>query len=105
MTLLQSYTLLDWSQLGVSIGSVILGLIIGYQAYRGFRRNDSRSMQFLSLGLILLTAVPFTLSFATTLAIRLEPSLLDIQREVFLIVRFIQFAGLACITYSLYEKP
>jgi hypothetical protein len=105
MSILQSYTLLDWSQLGVSIASVVLGLIIGYQAYRGFRRNDSRSMQFLSLGLILLTAVPFTLSFTATLAIRLEPSLAGIQQELFLVVRLIQFVGLACITYSLYEKP
>ncbi len=105
MNILQSYTLLDWSQLGVSIASVVLGLIIGYQAYRGFRRNDSRSMQFLSLGLILLTAVPFTLSFTTTLAIRLEPSLANIQQELFLVVRLIQFVGLAFITYSLYEKP
>ena len=102
---LQNYTLLDWSQLGISIASVVLGLVIGYQAYRGFRRNDSRSMQFLSLGLIFLTAVPFTLSFATTLAIRFEPELASVQREVFLVVRFIQFVGLVCLTYSLYEKP
>lgn len=105
MTPLQSYTLVDWGVLAVSIGSVVLGLIIGWQAWRGFRRNDNRSMQFLSLGLILLTAIPFTLSFTTTLAIRLEPSLREIQGELFLVVRLIQFAGLACITYSLYKKP
>lgn len=103
--ILQSYTLLDWGVLAVSIASVVLGLIVGYQAYRGFRRNDSRAMQYLSIGLILLTAVPFTLSFTGTLAMRLEPGLVSIRREFNLVVRIIQFAGLAFITYSLYEKP
>lgn len=102
---LQSYTPLDWGVLAVSIASVVLGLIIGYQAYRGFRRNDSRSMQYLSLGLIFLTAVPFTLSFTGTLVMRVEPELAAYQQELFFAVRIIQFVGLAFITYSLYEKP
>jgi predicted anti-sigma-YlaC factor YlaD len=100
-----TYTLLDWGTLAVSVASVALGLVIGYQAYRGFRRNDSRSMQYLSLGLILLTAVPFTLTFGVTLLVRVEPSLASVQEQIFFVVRLIQFAGLALITVSLYEKP
>lgn len=100
-----TYTLLDWGVLAVSVASVALGLVIGYQAYRGFRRNDSRPMQFLSLGLILLTAVPFTLSFAGTFVFRLRPDLAAIQPQFQFLVRIIQFLGLGCITYSLYKKP
>ncbi len=100
-----TYTLLDWSVLAVSVASVALGLVIGYQAYRGFRRNDSRSMQYLSIGLILLTAVPFTLSFTGTLVLYFQPDLTAFQREFQLLVRLIMFLGLVFLTVSLYEKP
>jgi hypothetical protein len=100
-----SYTPLDWGTLAVSVTSVVLGLAIGYQAYRGFRRNDSRSMQYLSLGLILLTAVPFTLSFAITLAGNLQPDIAVYQRELLFFARLSQLGGLVFITYSLYERP
>ena len=37
---------------------VVLGLTIAYIAYRGYRRNESRPMLFVSLGFILLVGVP-----------------------------------------------
>lgn len=100
-----SYTLLDWSVLAVSVASVVLGLVIGYQAYRGFRRNDSRSMQYLSVGLILLTAVPFTLSFAGTLVLYFRPDLAAFRQPYQFVIRIIMFLGLGFLTVSLYEKP
>lgn len=100
-----SYTLLDWGVLAISVGSVALGLVIGYQAYRGFRRNDSRSMQYLSAGLILLTAIPFTLSFTGTLVLYFQPGLAEFRRVFQLLVRVIMFLGLVFLTISLYEKP
>jgi len=103
--IVEGYTTLDWALLAISVGSVVLGLVIGYQAYRGFRRNDSRAMQFLSLGLILLTAVPFTLSFGITALMQLRPELTEFRSGLILLTRTIQLVGLACITYSLYEKP
>jgi hypothetical protein len=99
-----AYSPLDWGVLAVSLASVLLGLFIGYQAYRGFRRNDSRPMQFLSLGLILLTAVPFTMSFVGTAVFRFVPDLAALQDPLFLVVRLIQFGGLAAIAYSLYRE-
>lgn len=98
-------SLLYWVEIVVAVASVALGLVIGYQAYRGFRRNDSRSMQYLSLGLIFLTAVPFTLSFGGTLLISLLPELAGLERYLLATSRVIQLAGLGCITYSLYTKP
>ncbi len=103
--IVEGYTTLDWVLLVVSACSVILGLVIGYQAYRGFRRNDSRAMQYLSIGLILLTAVPFTLSFGITGIMQLQPELARFRRELVVITRASQLVGLAFITYSLYEKP
>jgi hypothetical protein len=98
-------SLLYWVEVAVAVASVILGLVIGYQAYRGFRRNDSRAMQYLSLGLIFLTAVPFTLSFVGTLVISVQPAFAELERYLLAASRLIQLAGLGFITYSLYEKP
>lgn len=100
-----NYTAMAWAELAISLGSVLLGLVVGYQAYRGFRRNDSRPMQYLSVGLILLTAVPFTMTFATSLAIHRDPSLAGFRDPVFFLARSAQFLGLVLITYSLYRKP
>jgi len=40
--------------LGVLVGSVVV-----YQAVRGYRRNDSRAMLFLALGLLILGPIYF----------------------------------------------
>lgn len=95
---------LTWGILAVSSGSVVLGLVVGYQAYRGFRRNSSRPMQLLSIGLVLLTAIPFTLTFVVTLLIRFDPSLAVFRQGAFLLAQLLQFVGLAFITYSLYRR-
>ncbi len=100
-----SYGAMDWAILATSFGLIVLGLVIGVQAYRGFRRNDSRPMQYLSIGLILLTAVPFTLSFAGTLLISVRPEFAAYRRPLTLVAQLLQFGGLALITYSLYKKP
>ena len=38
-----------------------LGLFIAYLAYRGYRRNDSRPMLFISLGFVLALGLPFAI--------------------------------------------
>jgi hypothetical protein len=89
----------------MAFASTLLGLFIGYQAYRGFRRNASRSMRYLSVGLILLTAVTFSAAFVGSVLLRyglLDPS----YRQPFtLVVRTLQFVGLAFVAYSLYARP
>ncbi len=89
----------------VAFVSTVLGLVIGYQAYRGFLRHDSRAMRSLSAGLILLTALPYTLSFTGTLLIRLEMAAPGLRTPIGLAARVVQLAGLACIVYSLYSRP
>lgn len=105
LRLFEGYTPIDWLVFGLSLASVALGLVVGYQAYRGFRRHDSRSMQYLSIGLILLTAVPFTVSFVGSWLLYVEPGLAVPEEVLALLVRGPMFAGLALITYSLYTRP
>ena len=89
----------------VSLASTIVGLFIGYQAYRGFRRHQSRAMQYLSLGLILITAVTNTAAFVGTGLLRLGVIDAGLQSPITLAVRLLQFTGLVCIAYSLYRRP
>ncbi len=74
----------------------LIGTLIAVQAYRGYRRNDSRPMLFLAVGLLLLTLVPFVLNVAlNTLA---SPE----QVTVVFLENVSRLLGLLAITYSLY---
>lgn len=82
--------------------TALVGLYIGYQAYRGLRRHDSEPMRFLSVGLILLFGVTYVAAFAGNTLLRIGPLPLVYQDYFRLIVRLIQLAGVGCIAYSLY---
>lgn len=96
---------LYYAIVAVSLVSTAVGLFIGYHAYRGFRRHQSTSMQYLSLGLILLTAVTYTAAFAGTALLRYGFVDASLRSPFTLGVRLLQLAGLACIAYSLYRRP
>lgn len=94
------------SPIGVLAGiastiSAIIGLYIGYQAYRGLQRNDERSMRWLSVGMILLFGLSYTLAVGGQglLVFRILP--IQFQNVVRLVVRLVQVSGLVCIAYSL----
>jgi NhaP-type Na+/H+ or K+/H+ antiporter len=89
----------------VSFLSTVLGLFVGYQAYRGFRRHESTSMQYLSVGLILLTAVTFTTAFVGSALLQFGAIDASFRQPFTLVVRLCQLLGLACIAYSLYRRP
>ena len=74
----------------------ILGTVIAYQAYRGYRRNDASSMFYLSIGLLFLTLVPFVLNVAVT-------TLVSPGRTVTVFLENVsRLVGLLTIMYSLY---
>ena len=98
-------TAIQVATVSIPLASAVLGLVIGYQAYRGFRRNDSAAMRYLSIGLILLTAVSFSLAAFGTLLLRWSVIPPSLETPIRFVARFSQFAGLACITYSLYRRP
>lgn len=88
--------------LSVTLGAMVLGLFIAFQAYRGYRRNRSRRMLFLALGLVLLTVAPFALSLITTFAgqqFGFGPLVYTYWLPI--ITRLIEISGLGCILYSL----
>lgn len=91
--------------LAVTLVAMMLGLYIVFQAFRGYRRNDSRRMLFLAIGLTLLTIAPFALSIlgaslGTSLGI--GPRLYTFYLPV--TSRLLEIAGLGCILYSLFIR-
>ncbi len=73
----------------------LLGAVIAVQAYRGYRRNDSRPMLYLAVGLCLLTLVPFLANvFLATAGVD--------RVEIALAENIARLLGLLAITYSLY---
>jgi len=55
--------------LGLTAAVVVLGAYVGYQAYRGYRRNGDRAVLLLGLGIVLVTTVRVgvsTLTYAFT---------------------------------------
>jgi hypothetical protein len=75
----------------VVLSGVAVGGLVVYQALRGYRRNDSRPMLFLGLGLLLLGPVHFLLLAVPSLgpfSVGLAQQLLDVL-------------GLVLVLYSL----
>ncbi len=90
----------SWAQLisqGLNLITAIVGLLIAYQAYRGYRRNQSRPMFFIALGFILTVGLPFVLLVPTLLLADIEPVLVGLifVRDIATLV------GLGAILYAL----
>ena len=81
------------------ITKAFVGLAIAYIAYRGYRRNRSRPMFFISLGFVLVLGLPFAL-LLVYLAVPGAPELtLTAINEVS------QVIGLLVILYALRMDP
>jgi hypothetical protein len=102
--MLWGLTTVELAVVVVAGGSTLVGLYIGYLAYQGLRRHENRSMRYLSVGLVVLTAVTYATAFVGTLLLRLEVVPLPYQDWFRLVVRLLQFSGLALIAYSLYIR-
>jgi len=76
----------------------LLGAIIAFQAYRGYRRNDSQSMLYLAGGLLLLTLVPFVLN-VTISSLTTADQVITIFAE-----NVSRLVGVVVIMYSLYGR-
>lgn len=76
----------------------LVGTIIAYQAYRGYRRNDSTSMLYLAVGLVLLTLCPFLVNVVVN----------TLYGPAWIVTVFLEnvsrLAGLVAIMYSLYGR-
>lgn len=89
-----------WAQLlsqGINVLIGIVGIAIAYVAYRGYRRNQSRPMLFISIGFILTAGLPFAMFLPVVLLNPGETALLafSMTRNVATLL------GLLSILYAL----
>jgi drug/metabolite transporter (DMT)-like permease len=90
----------EWAQLlsqGLGFLTALVGLAIAYQAYRGYRRNQSRPMLFLAIGFVLSVGLPFVMVIPLLLFSHIQTvtAILAVLGNVFTLI------GLACILYAL----
>jgi len=83
-------------------GSAVVGLYIGYQAYRGLRRNDEPAMRYLATGMILLFGVTYSVAVVSQGLIAFRIVSISLQNVFRLLVRLLQLVGLSLIAYSLH---
>lgn len=85
--------------------TTVLGLVVAYIAFRGYRRNQSRPMLFVAVGFVFVfwTPVLLLLSFLVLPEIaRIAPDLLGFVDFVFGVMGSVsQVIGLLCILYGL----
>lgn len=84
--------------LSTFVVSALLGLFIARKAYHGYRETRSMPMFWLSVGIVLLTAVPAVLSAVLTTLTALPGYL------VVLATNGAEILGLVAIAYSLYGR-
>ena len=97
-------SLVQWFVASLAFGSTLVGGYVGYQAYRGYRRHHSRTMQYLSVGLILLTAAAFTTAFVGSVLLRQGVLPASAQQPLTVVTRTFQFLGVLFIAYSLHRR-
>jgi hypothetical protein len=85
--------------LGYELVGALLGLFVAYQAYRGYRRNDSRPMFFIAAGFVLIVGLPVLLLVPYLLIPSLPQVAVQATTQTF------EIAGLACIIYALRADP
>ena len=91
--------------LAATMVAAVLGLLIVFQAYRGYRRNDSQRMLYLATGLALITVAPFLLSIVVTVfAPALQSSGVLLSYVLPIVSRVLEISGLLLILYSLYRS-
>jgi len=88
--------LLGAGLLAYELVGAVLGVFIAYLAWRGYRRNQSRPMLFVSLGFALALGVPLALTLAY-LALPVSGARVVVQ----IVNQTFEVAGLLCIIYGL----
>lgn len=84
----------EYATVAATAAVLLLGAYVGYQAYRGYRRNDNRPVLLLGVGIFLATTVR---QLASVLAYLVVP-----ENAVLLLVVFfgVSIAGLASVLYA-----
>lgn len=89
---------------GLALGATVLSALITYQAYRGYRRNDSRPMLFLAIGFAFITTIPFFIDLVFYPVVGRMYSARTASVVLPTTKYGIQIMGLAFVLYSLYSQ-
>lgn len=87
---------LQMGLLAYELVGAVLGVFIAYIAYRGYRRNRSRPMLFVSLGFALALGVPLVITLVY-LALPVTGGRVVVQ----VVNQTFEVGGLLCIVYGL----
>lgn len=104
-TLVSGFRLIELVAGAFATGSVLVGLYIGFRATQSFRRHSDPSMRYLAAGLVLLTAVTYSLTFVGSVLLQLRLLTLPQQDYILTLAHLTQFAGLFFIAYALHRRP
>jgi hypothetical protein len=91
--------------LTLTLVAMVMGLYVVFQAYRGYRRNDSQQMLFLAIGFAFLTILPFALSLVVAgvgQRLGFSPRVYTVYLAI--ASRGLEICGLGAILYSLYSR-
>ena len=75
--------------------TAVAGAFVAFQAYRGYRRNESQPMLYLALGIVLLTAVPVGVDYGLTALTGATDA------QILLAITAAHLAGVTAILYAL----
>lgn len=85
---------IEYATLAVTVAVLLLGIYVGYQAYRGYKRNGNRAVLLLGLGIFLVTTVRELGSLAAYLLVGESPLVL------FIVSFGLSILGLASVLYG-----
>ena len=88
----------EWVAAVLYFAVVPLGLLVGYLAFRGFRRTDRRNAQLLAVGIVLLTTVDTALGTSLDIG-----GVVDLPQAPLLVRGVVQLLGVAAILYAMYR--
>ncbi|QKY20079.1 hypothetical protein B4589_006690 [Halolamina sp. CBA1230] len=78
-----------------SAATAAAGVVVAWLAHRGYRRNDSRAMRFLAVGVACIAVVPFPVTYGVGPLLGLSDA------ATLLGVLLANVAGLLAVLYSL----
>jgi hypothetical protein len=89
---------------GLSLTATVLSGLIAYQAFRGYRRNESKPMLYLAVGFAFITTIPFFVDLVFYPVFGRMYSAQVVSVVLPTVKYSIQIVGLTFVLYSLYSR-
>jgi len=100
--LITVFSRLDWFVTIVKVVALFFGMYIVYLAYKGYRRNSSRPLLFVSIGFALITAATVLEGILYVFIAPLSDPISNLLLALFLSTT-ITVIGFVAILYSIYS--